>query len=256
MVSFHALHSQFCEAKQSNNPTHDHVRTPAFAGGGRNPASSQSKCSGSSPAPPDRHVQRPDQSRRHALRLRGLHPRARPGVTITTMVRQVKAQSLSWRRSPWVDSGPSAPAAERGVFAPKWKFRVCDHRRGGEAGLALQPLSPTVSDLCRIWAHRGRPWRDCSAVGGICGVSFPTIRLHGGLPTSSCRPKRKSLVGREVPQRRPGTFSPGRPDACSDLDAAQEAGGRSEGLTFWLILNRFAGSYRRLICANRSKFTP
>jgi hypothetical protein len=45
------------------------------------------------------------------------------------------------------------------------------------------------------------------------------------------------------------------PDACH-RDAAQDAGDRSEGLTFWFILKRFEGSYRRLICANRPKFAP
>ena len=36
----------------------------------------------------------------------------------------------------------------------------------------------------------------------------------------------------------------------------QDASDRSDGLTFWFILNRLDGSYRRLICAKRSKFTP
>ena len=186
MASFRALPSQFCEASQSNNLKHDDVRMPAFACGRRNLASFQKANA--------QEVRRPlltgPSSDRHALRLRGSHPRARPGVAITTMVRQVKAQSLSCRRSLWADSGRSAPAAERGVFAPKWNFR--DYRRVDRPDFSV---SYFLADLFRIWAHRGRPWRDRSRRRRDSRCEFSTIRLHGGLRTSSCRPKRKSLIG-------------------------------------------------------------
>lgn len=182
MASFRALPSQFCEANQSNNLKHDDVRMPAFACGRRNLASFQKANA--------QEVRRPllTGPSSDALGLRGSHPRARPGVAITTMVRQVKAQSLSCRRSLWADSGRSAPAAERGVFAPKWNFR--DYRRVDRPDFSvsyfLGPL-PHLGASRPALARTPRRRRDSRR-------EFSTIRLHGGLRTSSCRPKRKSLI--------------------------------------------------------------
>ena len=125
-----------------------------------------------------------------------------------------------------------------------WRGRTCASATFSDCLRPLPHLGASRSTLARLLRRR----RDSR-----CEFS------HN--PSTRRAPDLELPPEAEVPRRSGSTSASARhvlagPDACSDLDAAQEAGGRSEGLTFWFILNRFAGSYRRLICANRSKFTP